>query len=252
MSKRTFWVKKQLLKVLIFFPNSSSLWANIHRAWQKKIFGRDVKIENCSLRLKKSIKKPNFWKFSFFFQILQNFERTFTVLGEKLFGRDIKIENCSLRLKKSIKKPNFWKFSFFSNSSELWTNIYRAGRKTFRQGYQNWKLQSSSQKINQKSKLLKVLIFFQTLQVFERTFTVLGEKNLGRDIKIENCSLRLRRTIKKPNFWKFSFFSKASELWTNIYRAWRKSFGKGYQNWNLYSLSSEYQFEDKNNFLKVL
>ena len=78
----------------------------------EKIFGRDIKIEDCSLRLKRSIKKSNFWKFSFF-QILQNFERTFTVLGEKLFGRDIKIENCSLRLVRSNKISNIWKISFF-------------------------------------------------------------------------------------------------------------------------------------------
>ena len=59
-----------------------------------------------------------------------------------------------------------------------------------------------------KKQLLKVLIFFQTLQVFEWTFTVLGEKIFGRDIKIESYSLRLERSLKKPNFWKFSFFFK--------------------------------------------
>ena len=147
-----------------------------------------------------------------FFQTLQVFGRTFTVLGEKVFSRDIKFENCSLCLKNSIKKPNFSKFSFFpilqtlnehlpclaknfsagisklkiavfvskdqsknqtsessdvfSNSSGFWTNIHRAWRKSFQQGYQNWKLQFSSQKINQKTKLPKVLMFFQTLQVF--------------------------------------------------------------------------------------
>ena len=57
-----------------------------------------------------------------------------------------------------------------------------------------------------KKQLLKVLIFFQTLQVFEWTFTVLGEKSFGRDIKIDKCSFRRRRSIKKSNFWKFSFF----------------------------------------------
>ena len=101
-----------------------------------------------------------FWKFCFF-QTLRNFERTFIVLGEKVFGRDIKNERCSFRLIRSIKKSNFWKFSPFSNSSELWTNNYRARRKTFRQGYQNWKLPSSSHKINQNIKLLKVLFYFK-------------------------------------------------------------------------------------------
>ena len=60
------------------------------------------------------VKKTTFEK-SEFFQTLQVFERTFTVLGGKVFGRDIKIENCSLRLKRSTKKPNFWKFAFFLN-----------------------------------------------------------------------------------------------------------------------------------------
>ena len=50
--------------------------------------------------------------------------------------------------------------------------------------------------------------FFRTLRNFEWTVTVLGEKVLGRDIKIEKCSLRLERSIKNSNFWKFSFFIK--------------------------------------------
>ena len=261
----------------------------------KKLSGRDIKIENCSLRLKRSIKKSIFWKFSFF-QLLQNIERTNTVLGKKNFGRDIKIENCSLRRKISIKKSNFWKFSFFSTFSEVWTNIYLAWRKTFRQGYQNWKMQFSSHKINQKIKLLKVLFIDQTLQNFERTFTVpgeklfgrtikmktavfvskdqsksqffenslffqllqniertitvLGKKVFGRDIKIENCSLRLKRSIKKSNFWKFSFFSTFSEVWTNIYLAWRKTFRQGYQNWRLQS--SSHKIKQKIKLLEVV
>ena len=52
---------------------------------------------------------------------------------------------------------------------------------------------------------------------------------------------------QKINFLKILFFfKKFSELWTNIYRAWRKSFGQGYQNWKLYSKSSEYHVADKN------
>ena len=147
-------------------------------------------------------------KVLFIYQTFQNFERTFTVLGKEVFGRDIKIENCSLRLKWSIKKSNFWKFSSFSNSSEVWMNIYRAWRRTFQQGYQKWKLQSSSHKIKQNIKLLKNLFFFQNLQNFERTFTVLGEKIFGRVIKIEKCSFRLIRSTKKSNYWKFSLFIK--------------------------------------------
>ena len=203
--------KKQLLKVLIFFKLFTFLNED-SPCLAKKLFGRDMKIENCSLRLKRSIKKSNFWKFLFFFQNLQKFKWTFIVLGEKFFGRDIKIEKCSLRLKRSIKKSNFWKFSFFSKSSELWTNIYCAWRENFRQGYQNWKMQFSSHKINQKIKILKVLFIYQTLQNFERTFTLLGEKVLGRDIKNENCTLCIQSImlgikITFSMFCKFSFYS---------------------------------------------
>ena len=48
-------------------------------------------------------------------------------------------------------------------------------------------------------------VFFQNLRNFDRTFTVLGEKVFGRDIKIEKSSFRLIRFIKKSNFWNFSF-----------------------------------------------
>ena len=201
-----------------------------------------------------------------FFQFLQKFERTFTVLGEKLFGRDIKIENCSLGLIRSNKKSNFWKISFFfkifrilnehllclvrkflaglsklknavfvsldqpknqttessvylSNSSEIWTSIYRAWPKSFGQGYQNWKLQSSSQKINQKIKLLKVLFIYRTLKNFEWTITVLDEKVSGRDIKIENCTLCLQSIMLgiKIFFIKFCKFSFYSDLEYNCF-----------------------------------
>ena len=111
-----------------------------------------------------------------FFQTLQVFEWTFTVLGEKILGKDIKIENCSLRLERSMEKSNFWKLFFFSNSSEIRTNNYRARRKTFRQGYQNWKLQSSSHKINQKIKLLKVLVFFKFFRILNEHLPCLTKK----------------------------------------------------------------------------
>ena len=103
---------------------------------------------------------------------------------------------------------------FFSNYSALWTNIYCACRESFRQGYQIWKKEFSSHKINQKIKLLKVLFIYQILQNFERTFTELGEKVLGRAIKIENCTfcfqnIKLRTKII---FWKFCEFSFYSDL----------------------------------------
>ena len=104
----------------------------------------------------------------------------------------------------SRKKTTFESSDFFSNSSVFWATIYRACRKSFRQGYQNWKMQSSSHRINQKINFLKVLIFFQTLQNFERPFTVLGEKfSAGMSIK----------TI----FWKFRKFSIISDLEHKIF-----------------------------------
>ena len=127
------------------------------------------------------VSKGTFWvifflKFLFFFQYLRNFERTFTVLGENFFDGDIKIEKRSFRLRKLIKLLNFWKFSFFSNSSELWTNNYRARQKTFRQGYQNWKLQSSSQKMNQKIKFLKILFFFNFFRILNKQLPCLAKR----------------------------------------------------------------------------
>ena len=220
--------KIKLLKVLFFQILQNFEWTIT--VLGEKHFGRVIKIENCSLRLKRSIKKPNFWKFSFFSNSSE-FERTFTVLGEKVFGGVIKTEKCSFRLIRSIKKSNFWNISFFSTSSEFWTNNYRAWRKSFRQGYQNWKLQSSSHKINQKIKFLKVFSFFQSFQKFERTFNVLGEKFSGRDISIEKCTLCLQSIILKiknffESFVSFQFFRTWSMKFLDL---WQQSFHPGCQ-----------------------
>ena len=149
-----------------------------------------------------------------FFQILQNFERTITVLGEKLFSRVIKIENCSLRLKRSIKKPNFWKFSFFSNSSEIWTNIYCAWRESFRQGYQNWKMQFSSHQIYQKNKLSEVLFFSTSSKLrtnnyraWRKTFQQ-GYQNW----KLQSSSHKIKQVIKLlKNLFFFKIFRTLNE-----------------------------------------
>ena len=242
IKKPNFW------KISFFFKFFRTL--NEHLPCLAKNFSAGISKLKIAVFVPKDQSKNQTSESSLFFQILQNFERTFTVLGEKLFGGVIKIENCSLRLIRSNKKWNFWKISFFSDSSEIRTNNYRARRKFFRQGYQKWKLQSSSQKINQKTNLLENLFFLQILQNFERTFTVLGEKLFGRVFKIENCSLRPKRSIEKPNFWKFSFFSNSSELWTNIHRAWRKTFRRGYQNWKLQS--SSHKIKQKMKLLKNL
>ena len=65
-----------------------------------------------------------------------------------------------------------------------------------------------------KKQLLKVLIVFQTLQVFERTFTVLGKKIFGSDIKIEKCSLPLKNHSKNQTSESsliFNFFRTLNE-----------------------------------------
>ena len=132
---------------------------------------------------------------------------------EKSFGRDIKNENCSLRLKRSIKKSNFWKFSFFSNCSELWTNIYRAWRKTFRQGYQNWKLQSSSRKIKQNIKLSKNLFLSKKFSELWTNIYRARRKSFGQGY--QNCKLYSKSSEyhfgEKVFFWKFCKFSFFSD-----------------------------------------
>ena len=162
-----------------------------------------------------------------FFQTLQVFERTFTVLGEKHFGRDIKIDNCGLRLKRSIKKPNFWKFWCFFKFFRFLNEHSQCLAKMFSAGKSNLKTAVFVSKVQSKNQTSRSSLFFPILQNFERTFTVFGEKLFGRDIKIEKCSLRLIRSNKKPNFRKIPFFSKSSELWTNIYRACQKVLGRG-------------------------
>ena len=248
-SSHKIYQKIKLFKVL-FFSDSSELRTNNYRS-RRKTFRQGYQKWKLQSSSQKINQKTKLLENLFFFQILQNFERTITVLGGKFFGRDIKNENCSLRLKRSIKKQNFWKISFFFKSFRILNEHLPCLAKNFSAGISKLKSAVFVSKDQSKNQTSESSLFFQFLQNFERTFTVLGGKHFGREIKIENCSLRLIRSNKKSNFWKTSFFSKFSELWTNIYRACRKSFGQGYQNWKLYSMSSEYHFEVKNRFLKV-
>ena len=110
MSKGTLWVKK-FFESSDFFSNSSGFRTNFHHAWQKS-FGRDIKIENCCLRLKRSIKKSNFWKFSFFSKSSELWTNIYRAWRE-VFRRYIRNSKFSFRLIRSIKKSNFWKFLFF-------------------------------------------------------------------------------------------------------------------------------------------
>ena len=132
------------------------------------------------------------------------------------------------------KKTTFENSDFFSKSSDFWTNIYCAWRESFCQGYQNWKLQSSSHKINQQINFWK-LSFFQNLQNFERTFTVLGEKVLCSDIKIENCTLCLQSIMLRiklifETFVSFPFIRNWNKTFLDL---WQQSFHPGCQKGNL-------------------
>ena len=244
VSKGTIWVKKQLLKVLIFFKLFRIL--NEHSPCLAKIFSAGISKLKIAVFVSKDQSKNQTSENSLFFPILQKFERRITVLGKKGFGRDIKIENCSLRLKRSVKKPNFWKFSFFPNSSEPWTNNYRAWRKSSGQGYQNWKLYSMSSEYHfEVKKSFESFVSFQLFRTWSKKFLDLWQQSfrpgcqknfLGvymssiRDVGIrsditwretffehwrKNFDLFLKTAfcvskgtfwVKKVFFWKFCFF----------------------------------------------
>ena len=251
--------------------------------WRETFF--EPRLKNFDLFLKTAfcVSKGTFWvkklflKVLFLFQILENFERKFTVLGEIVFSRDIKIENCTLCLQSinlginlifesfvsfqlfrtwNMKLSDSWQQSFhpgcqsciplvYTNSLSdvgiksdiIWREtFFEPWRKSFdlflktafyvskgKIWVKNTFLESSvffklfrtlkehllclARKFSAGiSKLKKAVfvswdlsknqtfessLFFQILQNFERTFTVLGEKVLGRDIKIEICTLCL-------------------------------------------------------------
>ena len=162
----------------------------------------------------------------FFFQTLQIFERTFTVLCENFSGRDIKIENCTLCLQSITLKIKFFlklllffqtiffqllKILFFFQTLQIFERTFTVLGDNFSGRdikIENCTLCLQSIILKIKNFFWKFLFFFQTIRHFERTFTVLVEKVFGRDIKIEKKSFRLIRSIKKSNFWKFSLFIK--------------------------------------------
>ena len=82
-----------------------------------------------------------------------------------------------------------------------------------------------------KKTLFESSVFFQTLQVFEGTFTVLGEKVLNRDIKIENCtrclqSINLGINLISESFVSFQLF----RTWNmKLSDSWQQSFHPGCQ-----------------------
>ena len=218
---------------------------------EKFFLSHGGKISTCFLKLHSTCPKEHFevktfFEISFFLSISSELWTNIYRAGRNILGRDIKIENCSLRLKRSIKKSFFWKFSF--STSEFWTNNYRAWQKSFRQGYRNWKLQSSSHNINEKIKLLELLFFSNSSELWTNFYRAWRQtfRQGFQNWKLQSSSRKIKQKIKYLK--NLFFFQKFSELWTNIYRAWRKSFWQGYQNCKLYSKSSEYHVADKNNF----
>ena len=191
--------------------------------------------------------KNQIFENSLFFQLLQKFEQTITVLGEKFSGSYIFIENCTLCLQNIILKIKIfcWKFvsfqffrtwnikfldlrqqSFHPGCQQCNQRVYMRSlrdvgirsattwRETFFEPWwKNFDLFLKTAFCVSKGTFwviffLKILFFFQFFRNFERTFIVLGEKVFGRDIKIEKCSFRLIRSVKKSNFWRFSLFIK--------------------------------------------
>ena len=212
------------------FSNSSDFWTNIHSAWRKS-FQQGYQIWKLQSSSQKFNQKTKLLEVLFFFQFFKTLNEHIPCLAEKFSAGISKMKIAVFVSKDQSKNQTSESSLFFSISSEVWTNIYRAWRKTFRQGYQNWKLQLSSHKIKQKIKLLQNLFFFQSLQNFERTYTVLGEKVLGRGIKLEICtlchqSINLRIKILFESFVSFHWFRTWNMKFLDL---WRQSFHPGCQ-----------------------
>ena len=76
--------KNQFLKVL-YFLNSSDLWTNNYRAWRKS-FGRDIKIENCTLSLQSIMLRIKIIFESFVsFPFIRTWNKTFLDLWQQSF-----------------------------------------------------------------------------------------------------------------------------------------------------------------------
>ena len=187
----------------------------------KKFCAGISKIEICTLCLQSIMLRIKiiFWNFVSF-PFIRTWNINFLDSWQQSFHACY--QNCTLRFYLNsfwdvgVRSELYWKETFF----ETWRKVFDLFVKAA--------FYVSKGTLWVKIQLLKVLIFFQTLHIFERTFTVLEEKVFGRDVKIESYSLRLIRSIKKSIF-ESSLFLNSSELWTNNYRAWQKSFVQGYQ-----------------------
>ena len=118
----------------------------------------------------------------------------------------------------------------FSNSSEHWTNNYRAWRKTFRQGYQNCKLQSSSRKIKQKINYLKNLFFFKFSELWTNIYRA-WRKSFGQGYQIcklysKSSEYHVADKFFFEGFVGFPFIRTCNKAFLNL---WQQSFQPGCQ-----------------------
>ena len=113
------------MKVLFFFQTLLELWTNVYCAW-REIFGRDIKIEKCSFRLIRSIKKSNFWKFDSFIKFFRTLNEQLPCLPKKFFAgiSKLKIVLYIFRISCWGWKKTFWNFCRFSFYSDLGHNCF--------------------------------------------------------------------------------------------------------------------------------
>ena len=178
VSKGTLWVKKQLLKVLIFFKHFRFL--NERSPCLAKKFSAGISKLKIAVFVSKYQSKNPTSESSFFFKFFRTLNEHLPCLA-KNFSAGISKLKVAVFVSKVQSKNQTSQSSLFSNSSKLWTNIYRVWRKTFRQGYQNWKLQSSSQKINQKPNFWKFSFFSNSSKTFTKPLPCLA-KNFSAGI----------------------------------------------------------------------
>ena len=95
---------------------------------------------------------------------------------------------------------------FFQTLSERWTNVYCAWRESFRQGYQNWKRQLLSNKINQKIKLLKVLFLLSKSSELWTNIYRVRRKTFRQGYQNWKLQSSCQKMNQKIKFLKILFF----------------------------------------------
>ena len=241
MSKGTLWVKKQLLKVLIFFQ-TLHIFGRTFTVLGEKFFGRDVKIEIYSLRLIRSIKKSIF-ESSLFFKFFRTLNEQLPCLAKKFCAGISKIEICTLCLQSIMLRIKiiFWNFVSFPFIRTWNINFLDSWQQSFHACCQNCTLRfylNSFWDVGIRSELYWKETFFET---WRKVF----------DLFVKAAFYVSKGTlwVKKTTFESSDFFSNSSHFWTNIYCAWGESFWQGCQNWKLQS--SSHNINQKINFWKI-